>query len=72
MKYKYKKYINAPHYSILNIEYMAPGKKVWLNCNLLIRQAMITTTAAIENGTGNEDELVNTYTLVSMQCVPFV
>ncbi len=38
---------------------IAPGRKVLLNCNLLIRQAIINTAAAIVNGTGKlVEELV--------------
>lgn len=38
---------------------IAPGRKVLLNCSLLIRQAMINTAAAMVNGTGKlVEELV--------------
>lgn len=38
---------------------IAPGRKVLLNCSLLIRQAIINTDAAIVNGTGKlVEELV--------------
>lgn len=71
-KYKYKKNANAPVSITPTNAYMAPGRNVFVNCNLLIKQAIRTTIVAIVNGIGNVTELVSTYWFVSMQWVPFV
>lgn len=61
LQYKYKKNPSAPHQSIPKNPNTAPGRKVLLNCNLLIKQATIITAAAIEKGTGKLLGVVSTY-----------
>lgn len=46
---------------------IAPGKNVFVNCNLLIKQAIMRTAAAIEKGTGKLAEVVRVYTVRSLQ-----
>ena len=55
---------------------MAPERKVWAYCNLLIRQATTTTAPAIVKGTGKvlgvETASITVWLGVKMQCVPLV
>lgn len=46
---------------------IAPGKKVFVNCNLLIKHAIIKTPAAIVKGTGKLDGEVRVCTVKSLQ-----